>query len=63
MSSVLNDLGMDSLVAVSIRSWAIKELRAEVTVLEVLDSSTAGSLFQTIKERALASLAKKKTEG
>jgi hypothetical protein len=32
---------MDSLVSISIRSWAIKELRSEVTVLEVLDSSTA----------------------
>ncbi|KAK3904055.1 hypothetical protein C8A05DRAFT_32193 [Staphylotrichum tortipilum] len=59
ISSALNDLGTDSLVVVSIRSWATKALRTEVTVLKALDSSTAGALFQVIKERVLASLAKK----
>ncbi|KAJ4294702.1 hypothetical protein N0V88_004936 [Collariella sp. IMI 366227] len=57
LSSALDDLGMDSLVAVEIRSWVLKELSAEVTVLEVLNSGTAGALFQVVKDRALVSLA------
>ncbi|KAK4130807.1 putative PKS-NRPS protein [Trichocladium antarcticum] len=57
LSSGLDDIGMDSLVAVEIRSWVLKELSAEVTVLEVLNSGTAGALLQIVKERALASLA------
>ncbi|KAH6650452.1 hypothetical protein F5144DRAFT_45973 [Chaetomium tenue] len=57
LSAALDDLGMDSLVAVEIRSWVLKELSADITVLEVLNSGTAGALFQLVKERALASLA------
>lgn len=57
MDAPLDELGMDSLVAVEIRSWFLKELSADVSVLEVLDSGTATSLLQNVKETVVASMA------
>lgn len=57
MDAGLDELGMDSLVAVEIRSWFLKELSTDVTVLEVLNSGTARALLQSVKERIFTALA------
>ncbi|RFU80561.1 acyl transferase acyl hydrolase lysophospholipase [Trichoderma arundinaceum] len=57
MDTGLDDLGMDSLVAVEVRSWFLKELSADVTVLQVLSGGTTRSLLQPVKERLLESMA------
>src|SRR5271156_5606642 len=56
MDASLDELGMDSLVAVEIRSWFLKELSADVSVLEVLNSGTARALLQIVKEAVIASM-------
>ncbi|KAK5996292.1 PKS-NRPS hybrid synthetase cheA [Cladobotryum mycophilum] len=53
----LDDLGMDSLVAVEVRSWFLKELSADVTVLQVLNGGTAKALLQPVKEKVFESMA------
>ncbi|KAI1463640.1 putative hybrid NRPS/PKS enzyme [Daldinia caldariorum] len=57
----LNDLraeaiGIDSLVAVDIRSWFIKELQVEVPVLKILSGATMGELVSTAQELLPADL-------
>ncbi|KAL7928326.1 putative PKS-NRPS protein [Trichoderma chlorosporum] len=51
MDTRLDDLGMDSLVAVEVRSWFLKELSADITVLQVLSGGTTRSLLQPVKEK------------
>ncbi|KAI1800660.1 putative hybrid NRPS/PKS enzyme [Daldinia bambusicola] len=60
----LNDLraeaiGIDSLVAVDIRSWFIKELQVEVPVLKILSGATMGELVSTAQELLSADLTPK----
>ncbi|KAI0109876.1 putative hybrid NRPS/PKS enzyme [Daldinia grandis] len=43
-------IGIDSLVAVDIRSWFIKELQVEVPVLKILSGATMGELVSTAQE-------------
>lgn len=57
MDTPLDELGMDSLVAVEIRSWFLKELSADVSVLQVLNSGTARALLQIVKETVIVSMA------
>ncbi|KAI1478194.1 putative hybrid NRPS/PKS enzyme [Daldinia eschscholtzii] len=49
-------IGIDSLVAVDIRSWFIKELQVEVPVLKILSGATMGELVSTAQELLPASL-------
>ncbi|KAL7941108.1 putative PKS-NRPS protein [Trichoderma barbatum] len=56
MDTGLDDLGMDSLVAVEVRSWFLKELSADVTVLQVLSGGTTRSLLQPVKEKVLEAM-------
>jgi len=53
--SVLNmnaeELGLDSLVAVDIRSWFVKELNVEMPVLKILGGYTVAELVSAAKEQ------------
>nr|A0JJU1.1 RecName: Full=Tenellin synthetase; Short=TENS; AltName: Full=Hybrid PKS-NRPS synthetase tenS; AltName: Full=Tenellin-type 2-pyridones biosynthesis cluster protein S [Beauveria bassiana]CAL69597.1 nonribosomal peptide synthase [Beauveria bassiana] len=40
----VTDLGIDSLVAVEIRTWFLKQLRVDVPVMKILGGSTVGQL-------------------
>ena len=46
----LDELGMDSLVAVEIRSWFLKELKADIPVLKILKGSTPNALLDSVWE-------------
>ncbi|EAW09117.1 putative hybrid NRPS/PKS enzyme [Aspergillus clavatus NRRL 1] len=43
-------LGIDSLVAVDIRSWFIKELQVEIPVLKILSGATVGEMVTQAQE-------------
>ncbi|KAI3317086.1 PKS-NRPS hybrid [Xylariaceae sp. AK1471] len=45
-----DSLGIDSLVAVDIRSWFIKELQVEIPVLKILSGATVGELLARAQE-------------
>ncbi|KAK8103678.1 uncharacterized protein PG998_010711 [Apiospora kogelbergensis] len=45
-----DNLGIDSLVAVDIRSWFIKELQVEIPVLKILSGATVGELLAKAQE-------------
>jgi len=47
-----NAYGIDSLVAVEIRSWVFKELRSEVSVFEILSNASLTSLAGIIAGRS-----------
>ncbi|KAL4783545.1 acyl transferase domain-containing protein [Aspergillus varians] len=51
-----DDLGIDSLVAVEIRTWFLKELSVDVPVLKILGGSTLGELLEFALEKLLATL-------
>lgn len=44
--SYVTDLGVDSLVAVDLRNWFIKELEVDVPVLKILSDATIGKLAE-----------------
>ncbi|GAP92219.1 putative polyketide synthase [Rosellinia necatrix] len=44
LSTPLNQMGIDSLSAVEIRSWFLKTLEVNIPVLKILNNSTAGDL-------------------
>lgn len=46
LSSMTDDLGIDSLVAVEIRSWFLKELEAEIPVFKVLSGGSVTQLLE-----------------
>lgn len=48
----LHAYGVDSLVAVELRSWLSKELRAEVSVFDMTNKSSIHQLAKTITERS-----------
>ncbi|KAH0601132.1 hypothetical protein MHUMG1_00003 [Metarhizium humberi] len=43
-------LGIDSLFAVDIRSWFIKELQVEIPVLKILSGATVGDILDTAQQ-------------
>ncbi|GAP90879.1 putative hybrid NRPS PKS [Rosellinia necatrix] len=45
-----DNLGIDSLVAVDIRSWFIKELQVEIPVLKILSGATVGEILIKAQE-------------
>ncbi|OOQ90641.1 putative hybrid NRPS/PKS enzyme [Penicillium brasilianum] len=51
-----DDLGIDSLVAVEIRTWFLKELSVDVPVLKILGGSTLGELLDLALEKLPAAL-------
>lgn len=50
-SAPLTDLGLDSLSASSIRTWLMKELMVQITILKILSNSSIGDLAQEAFER------------
>ncbi|KAK5633745.1 hypothetical protein RRF57_009459 [Xylaria bambusicola] len=52
----LDELGMDSLIAVEIRSWFLKELSVDVPVLEILNGGSARTLLQNIRDLVITSM-------
>ena len=50
LDTASEELGMDSLVAVEIRSWILKELKVDVPILQILKGSTPNSLLKSIWE-------------
>ncbi|KAK8127322.1 polyketide synthase PksB [Apiospora sp. TS-2023a] len=53
-AETLVELGVDSLVAVDIRSWFLKEVEAHVPTLKILGGGTIASLVSASLEKALA---------
>ncbi|KAK6070456.1 polyketide synthase peptide synthetase [Seiridium cupressi] len=47
----LNELGIDSLVAVEVRSWFLKELRVDIPVLKVIGGASPAELCQRALEK------------
>ncbi|PSR79071.1 putative hybrid NRPS/PKS enzyme [Coniella lustricola] len=52
----LIELGIDSLVAVEVRGWFLKELKTDVPVLKVLGGGSVADLCQFVLEKLPASL-------
>ncbi|KAI1193519.1 putative PKS-NRPS protein [Nemania serpens] len=52
----LDELGMDSLIAVEIRSWFLKELSVDVPVLEILNGGSARTLLRNIRDLVITSM-------
>ena len=50
LETALDELGMDSLVAVEIRSWFLKELNVDIPILQILKGSTPNALLDSIWE-------------
>ena len=44
----MDELGMDSLVAVEVRSWFLKELSVDIPILKVLKASTPNTLLESV---------------
>ncbi|KAI0537157.1 hypothetical protein GGR58DRAFT_360228 [Xylaria digitata] len=47
---------MDSLIAVEIRSWFLKELSVDVPVLEILNGGSARTLLRNIRDLVITSM-------
>lgn len=62
----LVDLGIDSLVAVEVRSWFLKELKVDIPVLKVVGGASPADLCQNalekLPEELLASIGKESAE-
>ncbi|KAL8726975.1 MAG: hypothetical protein Q9166_006338 [cf. Caloplaca sp. 2 TL-2023] len=50
LDTALDELGMDSLVAVEVRSWFLKELSADVPILKILKASSPNALLESVWE-------------
>ncbi|KAL8704420.1 MAG: hypothetical protein Q9201_002411 [Fulgogasparrea decipioides] len=59
--TALDELGMDSLVAVEIRSWFLKELSADIPILKILKGSTPTALLESIWESLPSNLVGSRT--
>ncbi|KUI71756.1 Nonribosomal peptide synthetase 14 [Cytospora mali] len=57
------DLAIDSLVAVEIRTWFLKELGAEVPVLKVLGGDSALQICTTVARTVMAKRIKEESDG
>jgi len=55
-SRALIDLGIDSLVAVEIRTWFLKELDADVSIMKILGGDTVAQIATGAAKRVLADL-------
>ncbi|KAI3396960.1 hypothetical protein diail_11360 [Diaporthe ilicicola] len=62
LSSGTDDLGIDSLVAVEIRSWFLKEVETEVPVFKVLSGGSVQQLLEYVVENIPASLTPKRSD-
>lgn len=62
----LNELGIDSLVAVEVRSWFLKELKVDIPVLKVVGGASPAELCQraleNLPQEFLANLGKSGVE-
>jgi hybrid polyketide synthase/nonribosomal peptide synthetase ACE1 len=47
----LIDVGLDSLVAVDIRTWFLQELKVDIPVLKILSGASAGELVSIAIEK------------
>ena len=56
MSSRSNEIGLDSLVSVDIRSWLLKVLQVNIPILKIMGDSTIESLVQYAAENVPAEL-------
>ncbi len=56
LETSLDELGMDSLIAVEIRSWFLKELGVDVPVLEILNGGSAQTLLRNIRDLVITSM-------
>ncbi|KAL8743938.1 MAG: hypothetical protein Q9184_008055, partial [Pyrenodesmia sp. 2 TL-2023] len=45
LNTALDELGMDSLVAIEVRSWFLKELSADIPIFKILKASTPNALL------------------
>lgn len=59
LASRIDDLGVDSLVAVEIRSWFLKELETEIPVFKILSGGLVGELL----EHAVTNMPARQTPG
>ena len=48
----MHSYGVDSLVAVELRSWLMKELGAEVTVFDIMGSGSIKDLVATVTNKS-----------
>ena len=51
-------LGLDSLVAIEVRNWIVRECDANLQVLELLSSTSLMALAQTIVKKSKLNLKK-----
>lgn len=58
----LIQLGIDSLIAIEIRSWFIKEVQVDVPVLEMLSGNTIAQICQDVVAKLFASAMEKSAE-
>ncbi|KAI0402025.1 putative PKS-NRPS protein [Xylaria palmicola] len=56
LETSLDELGMDSLIAVEIRSWFLKELGVDVPVLEILNGGSPETLLRNIRSLVITSM-------
>ncbi|KAF2268646.1 putative hybrid NRPS/PKS enzyme [Lojkania enalia] len=56
MESGAEELGIDSLVAVEIRSWFLKELMVDISVLKILGGSTVSAMIELSMDQLPAEL-------
>ena len=59
----LDELGVDSLIAVDVRSWFLKELEVDIPVLQILSGVTVQSLIDTACEKLPAELTAQAASG
>ncbi len=48
LNTALDELGMDSLVAIEVRSWFLKELSADIPIFKILKASTPNALLASV---------------
>lgn len=60
LSSDADDLGIDSLIAVEVRSWFLKELEIDLPVLKILNGGTISDLISFAMEKLPAELTPKR---
>ena len=60
LSSDADDLGIDSLTAVEVRSWFLKELEIDIPVLKILNGGTITDLISFAMEKLPGELAPKR---
>lgn len=46
------DLGLDSLIAVELRNWIVKQVDVNLTVIDIVNSGTVAQLVRVIIEKS-----------